>query len=66
MCGYGGHVEICRMLLDHGADLDNIDADGDTPESLAANRGHADVLIMLEEERAVRDLKAREADDQEH
>lgn len=66
MCGYGGHVEICRMLLDHGADLDNIDVDGDRPESLAANRGHADVLIMLEEERAMRDLKARETDDTGH
>jgi len=62
MCGYGGHVEIARMLLDHGADLDNRDVDGDTPESLATNRGHADIVIMLEEERAARDLKTREAD----
>ncbi|KFY14625.1 hypothetical protein V492_02509 [Pseudogymnoascus sp. VKM F-4246] len=62
MCGYGGHVEICRLLLDHGADLDNIDVDGDTPETLATNRGHANVVIMLEEERAARDLKIREAD----
>jgi ankyrin repeat protein len=62
MCAYGGHVEICRMLLDHGADLDNIDVDGDTPESLATNRGHADIVIMLEEERLLRDLKVREAD----
>jgi ankyrin repeat protein len=62
MCAYGGHVEICRMLLDHGADLDNIDVDDDTPESLATNRGHADIVIMLEEERLSRDLKVREAD----
>ncbi|TAQ90828.1 hypothetical protein B7494_g874 [Chlorociboria aeruginascens] len=62
MCGYGGHMEICRMLLDHGADLDNVDVDGDTPESLATNRGHADIVIMLDEERAARDLKAREGD----
>ncbi|OBU00635.1 hypothetical protein VE01_01248 [Pseudogymnoascus verrucosus] len=62
MCGYGGHVEICRLLLDHGADLNNMDVDGDTPESLATNRGHANVVIMLDEERAARDLKVREAD----
>ena len=61
MCGYGGHLEICRMLLDHGADLDTIDVDGDTPETLATNRGHAAVVIMLEQERAARDLKTREA-----
>ncbi|KAH8589200.1 hypothetical protein B0O99DRAFT_692766 [Bisporella sp. PMI_857] len=65
MCGYGGHLEICRTLLDHGADLDNVDVDGDTPESLATNRGHAAVVIMLEQERAARDLKAREADDEQ-
>ena len=64
MCGYGGHLEICRKLLDHGADLDNIDVDGDTPETLATNRGHAAVVIMLEQERAARDLRAREADDE--
>lgn len=62
MCGYGGHVEICRLLLDHGADLDNMDVDGDTPEILATNRGHENIVIMLEEERAARDLKIREAD----
>ena len=60
MCGYGGHLEICRLLLDHGAELDNVDVDGDTPETLATNRGHAAVVIMLEQERAARDLKARE------
>lgn len=64
MCGYGGHIEICRILLDHGANLDNVDVDGDTPEKLATNRGHAQIVIMLEEERQARDLKAREADDE--
>jgi ankyrin repeat protein len=64
MCAYGGHLEICRTLLDHGADLDNVDVDGDTPGTLATNRGHAAVVIMLEEERAARDLKAREAGDE--
>ena len=62
MCGYGGHLEICRLLLDHGADLDNVDVDGDTPESLATNRGHSDIVIMLDNERDARDLDIREAD----
>ncbi|KAJ7334726.1 hypothetical protein DFH08DRAFT_879232 [Mycena albidolilacea] len=35
MCGYGGHVAIARLLLDHGAKIDNVDVDGDTPISLA-------------------------------
>jgi len=48
------------MLLDHDADLDNIDVDGDTPETLATHRGHAAVVIMLEQEKLARDLKARE------
>jgi ankyrin repeat protein len=60
MCGYGGHIIIARLLLDHGANIDN-DVDGDTPKSLATQRGHADLLIMLEEEEALRKLKASEA-----
>ncbi|KAJ7745703.1 hypothetical protein B0H16DRAFT_1321530 [Mycena metata] len=60
MCGYGGHMEIARLLLDHGAKIDNVDVDGDTPISLAAQRGHANVLIMLEEEQAIRKLKESE------
>ncbi|EON96479.1 hypothetical protein UCRPA7_8016 [Phaeoacremonium minimum UCRPA7] len=62
MCGYGGHKAIARLLLDHGADLDNIDVDGDTPWSLATQRGHAELVVMFDEERAARDLKLREMD----
>ncbi|KAK0667052.1 potassium channel AKT1 [Cercophora samala] len=62
MCGYGGYKEIARMLLDHGADLDNVDVDGDTPTSLAIQRGHAELVVMFDEEREARDLKIRETD----
>ncbi len=62
MCGYGGHKQIARLLLDHGANLDNVDVDGDTPSSLAAQRGHAQLVIMIDEERAARDLRIREQD----
>jgi hypothetical protein len=62
MCAYGGHKDIARLLLDHGADLDNIDVDGDTPTSLAAQRGHTDLVVMFDAEREARDLRAREMD----
>ncbi|KAK0737928.1 hypothetical protein B0T18DRAFT_483061 [Schizothecium vesticola] len=62
MCGYGGHVAIARLLLDHGADLDNVDVDHDTPTSLATHRGHTQLVVMFDEERQVRDLKVREMD----
>ncbi|KAJ6620972.1 hypothetical protein B0H10DRAFT_1911439 [Mycena sp. CBHHK59/15] len=58
MCGYGGRVAIARLLLDQGANIDNVDVDGDTPKSLASQRGHVDLVIMLEEEEAIRGLTA--------
>ncbi|KAJ7507142.1 hypothetical protein B0H11DRAFT_192661 [Mycena galericulata] len=61
MCGYGGFPAIARLLLDHGANIDNVDIDGDTPKSLAIQRKHVDVVIMLEEEEAIRKLRASEA-----
>ncbi|CRK35879.1 hypothetical protein BN1708_019843, partial [Verticillium longisporum] len=42
MAAYGGFPAIARLLLDNGANLDNVDVDGDTPIDLAANRGHTD------------------------
>ncbi|KIK61254.1 hypothetical protein GYMLUDRAFT_43314 [Collybiopsis luxurians FD-317 M1] len=62
MAAYGNHLKIARVLLDHGADLNNIDVDGDTPYQLATNRGHADILILFDQVTAERDLSAREAD----
>lgn len=62
MCGYGGFVDIAKLLLEHGANMDNVDVDGDTPEMLATNRGHANVVFLFEEERQKRDLQAREND----
>ena len=54
MCGCGGYLDIARLLLDHGADLDNVDVDGDTPEILARNRGHADMVMLFQKERLSR------------
>ncbi|KAJ7614103.1 hypothetical protein FB45DRAFT_937973 [Roridomyces roridus] len=49
MCAYGGHAAITRLLLENGADIDNIDVDGDTPLLLATQRGHNEVVALLEE-----------------
>jgi len=62
MCGYGGFTDIARLLLDHGANMDNIDVDGDTPMDLATHRGHAGMVFLLEEERERRSMQAIEDD----
>jgi hypothetical protein len=62
MCGYGGHKAIAQLLLDHNANLDNVDVDGDTPYELATNRGHTELVVLFDEVRAERDFKLREMD----
>ncbi|KAI5919667.1 hypothetical protein F4810DRAFT_703441 [Camillea tinctor] len=62
MCAYGGHLAIAKLLLEHGAELDNVDVDGDTPVQIATTRGHSDVVILFDEVRAERDRLARELD----
>lgn len=52
MCSYRGHKEIARILLDHGADLDTVNVDGGPSVTLTAQRGHAELVIMFDEERA--------------
>lgn len=54
MAAYGGHDKIARLLLACGAEIEIVDVDGDSPLDLATNRGHADVVIAIEEERANR------------
>ncbi len=62
MCAYGGHVAIARLLLEHGADLYNVDVDGDTPIQIASTRGHSEVAIVIDEAQAEQDRLARELD----
>jgi ankyrin repeat protein len=42
-----GHVKVVRLLLEHGADPSLKDADGDTAESFATQKGHPDVVEIL-------------------
>jgi len=42
-----GHLEVARVLLEHGADRHITTDEGDTPLHLAIRRGHADVAVLL-------------------
>jgi len=46
-----GQLEVVRYLLDHGADRSLEDKDGDTALSFARQKGHAEVVELLESER---------------
>lgn len=50
MAAYGGHAEVARVLISHGASLDHQDVDQDTPLTLARNKGHRTLVMMIEEE----------------
>ena len=40
-------VEICKLLIDRGADVTCVDKDGNTPIHWAARAGHSEVLGLL-------------------
>jgi hypothetical protein len=61
MAAYGGHENIAKLLLGCGAETDVPDVDGDTPLDLATNRGNANVVIAIEEERANRAVRGAPA-----
>ncbi|KZV62670.1 ankyrin, partial [Peniophora sp. CONT] len=42
-----GRVEVCRLLLEHGALVEDADNDGDTPLHEAANSGHLDTVRLI-------------------
>ncbi len=43
----GGYVQIVRLLIDNGADLEAKDLRGQTPAMLARAQGHAEVADMI-------------------
>lgn len=42
-----GHVDVVRLLLQHGADPCANVSGGETPSDLAERSGHADVALIL-------------------
>ena len=53
-----GHLAICRLLLDKGAQLEAKDSYGCTPLHLAALNGHVEIVRLLCDRRA--DVEARD------
>ncbi len=44
---YYGHLDICRLLIDKGADTEAKDGEGSTPLHWAADRGHTEIARLL-------------------
>ena len=42
-----GHLEVCRYLLEQGADRDKADSGGYTPLHRAAMSGHLKIAMLL-------------------
>jgi hypothetical protein len=42
-----GHLDICRLLIDKGADIEAEDREGWTPLHLVARRGHIEIARLL-------------------
>lgn len=45
----GGQIEVVKFLLEHGADPDITNRDGELPMDTAEKRGHTDILKLLKE-----------------
>jgi ankyrin repeat protein len=60
MACYGGDETMVRLLLDHGADIESCDVDGDTPLILARRGGHRSLVLTLEQELETRTRKTAE------
>jgi hypothetical protein len=54
---FGGHMEVVRMLLTHGAFKDARDVGGWSPLHYASHMGHLDVVRMLLTHGAKRDIQ---------
>ncbi|KAM4133083.1 hypothetical protein ACJW30_01G301500 [Castanea mollissima] len=46
-----GNIEIVKLLLDQGADIDKPNSDGWTPRTLADQQGHEDIKTIFESSR---------------
>ena len=52
-----GHLEVVRLLLERGVNIDVIDEDGKTPLMHAAENGYLNVVEFLLEKRANYNLR---------
>ncbi len=48
MAASEGHLDVARVLLFNGADVDVVDRDGDTAKKFAKEKGHPEMLKLLE------------------
>jgi ankyrin repeat protein len=47
IAAYNGHLAICRLLLDKGAQLEAENSHGNTPLHFAAAKGHVEIVRLL-------------------
>jgi hypothetical protein len=47
LAAYCGHLDICRLLIDKGAQVNAIDSGGWTPLHWAAEQGHVEMVRLL-------------------
>jgi ankyrin repeat protein len=52
VAAYNGHLEVVKLLLEKGADIEHKDNDGRTPLCVAAYNGHLEVVRLLLEKGA--------------
>ena len=57
---YRGHLAICRLLIDKGAQVEAKDSGGHTPLHQAARQGHVEIVRLLCDRGA--DIEARDND----
>lgn len=61
-----GFLELCRLLLDRGADPSQRDANGGTALWFASERGHTQVVALLKERGAAFDADAEDSGEYEN
>jgi ankyrin repeat protein len=53
LASFGGSLEVTRLLLSYGANIDEKDGEGKTPFRLASSYGHNEIMRLLLEQGAV-------------
>jgi hypothetical protein len=61
MAAYSGHMEIVKLLLGKGAEVNAKANDGGTALSVARRNGHTDIVQLLEKASSVMSVEKRQA-----